>query len=466
MPRTRSHRPPKRKKQSLENVPQTRRRGNNFHMNLRSKPKVRLSTLISTAPIGRNSYYSNNISSNLTDLESSLPQPRSVSVSSNKPENRHDVSSDDPLNEFVDSEPETEDKSTSDVEVSPTYTPPDYDESESKNPDEIKKWKKVNRTEKSETNEFFVHHDGYESDDKLQVKYEIKHAKPIAFPNRTSFVDLVQNVLSPPLVRTFIRATNEHGKTDTRYTLIPERTQDGLAFIYCFFALIIYCNFSTTPFDLLWCTESSSAGNPIIAQAMSRERFMSVKRHFCAVIRSFLPSKSNNNYHPTQNVLKAIQVMRRNGLLIIILGNISAIDEGRIKSSSPGDGFATRNPSKPIKKGRDFHVVAQRLGEFRGFAVNTLIYAGKKTYTNTAEPKMLNIIDQLLDDELRKIPGHVIVIDNRYNSIVLCERDIEWGIGVIGTIRKNIKGLSKVVKNKDDRKPFHKYIETPTTWFL
>ena len=90
---------------------------------------------------------------------------------------------------------------------------------------------------------------------------------------------------------------------------------------------------------------------PELPKGMSFRLFNRLKKHFRVCITEELPERDSEDYHPLQNVLRALDFLREKAQENWIPGKILALDEDRVKSKSRRNAFKTRNPDKPIKEG-------------------------------------------------------------------------------------------------------------------
>ena len=112
-------------------------------------------------------------------------------------------------------------------------------------------------------------------------------------------------------------------------------------------------------------------------------KFKTLLKHFRVTDASKLPAKSSSTYHPLQNIIEGVELIKKKSQSLWSPGYKMYIDEGRIRSKSKRNKFKIRNPDKPIRMGWTVNKIADQ-GEFGGYyTYNHLVKVGNKTYNNT-----------------------------------------------------------------------------------
>ena len=111
------------------------------------------------------------------------------------------------------------------------------------------------------------------------------------------------------------------------------------------------------------------------------------------------------------------------------------------------------NPNKPAKYGLLF----KELNSVRvPYTHRSEVYAGKPEepgpyYIKGVEEITLRLVDKYGD--FCEIQGRNITMDNLYTSIPLGQELLDRGVTLVGTLRKNRKGIPKEVKDTTGREP-------------
>ena len=90
------------------------------------------------------------------------------------------------------------------------------------------------------------------------------------------------------------------------------------------------------PFEDVWC-QDAGVGDPFLFTVMPRNKFRSIHKHFRCVSPAGLLRSGEPNYHPYQDVLGGIDILRNNSCIPWIASRFLPLDESRIKSTSHGD---------------------------------------------------------------------------------------------------------------------------------
>ena len=190
---------------------------------------------------------------------------------------------------------------------------------------------------------------------------------------------------------------------------------------------------------------SGSLRYPSIADAMSRNRFESLRR--------FLHFVDNNSDHDATDKLfkiKPVLASVRNQCVMIEPEEFHSVDEQIIPSKTKYTKIRQYNPKKPRKWGFKNLV---RAGS-SGFMYDFYIYGGKEpTEENEYSQlqKSAQVVARLCLDLPRQM-GHKVFFDNWFTTLDLMLYLKEKGLLAVGTIRGNrVKGCP-LLSNKDIEK--------------
>ena len=249
--------------------------------------------------------------------------------------------------------------------------------------------------------------------------------------------DIVERILDNTFIDRCIDATNSHGMNDQNYTSrvgLLTKDDKGRSFIRGFLAIKWHLALIRYPNKRWAWSDDPLKAQVEVKKMMPFKTFQALTKHFCVVNQSQLPGKRDPNYHPLQNILSGVEVMKDNSLSMWKSGSQICIDEGRVRSKSKRNAFKTRNPDKPIRMGWTIYKLGER-GQFGNYMItNHLVNVGKKTYTSTANGKTYNIVDQLM--EQHKDQGKLLVLDNGFPTVKLMkDAKILWNTRVVATQR-------------------------------
>ena len=242
-----------------------------------------------------------------------------------------------------------------------------------------------------------------------------------------------------------IECTNAHGIDDIVYMKeigIIEQNEKGRSFIRGFLAIKWHLSLIRYPQKKWAWSNDPLRTQPEVKKVMTFLKFKTLLKHFRVMDASKLPAKSSSNYHPLQNIIEGVELIKRKSQSLWSPGYKMYIDEGRIRSKSKRNKFKIRNPDKPIRMGWTVNKIADQ-GEFGGYyTYNHLVKVGNKTYNNTEFGKNYNTVDQLLEG--LKGMGRLVVMDSGFPTIKLLKDSAKlWNTRIIATVRGNTAHLPK-----------------------
>ena len=186
---------------------------------------------------------------------------------------------------------------------------------------------------------------------------------------------------------------------------------------------------------------------------MSLHRFQAIRRHICfndyEHLRAIGPLRKYAKFEHGMKLLVENTRKRR------VPSLWRSIDESRnVDCSSKSKGLCTFERQKPVRKGRNVYVVAERMGNMNGYTSHLIPYAGKQeTYKMDMEPdhdicnKTDNLVHRLMKQASSEVgvPGMCFAMDKKFNSVYVqqkvgprCNNAVSYG-----PIQKNRKCLPK-----------------------
>ena len=236
----------------------------------------------------------------------------------------------------------------------------------------------------------------------------------VQYDEDTSITDIAESIFQEPRALEMIQATNKHGENDNNYDDIPA-DKDGIKLIKGYLSILEGSAIKGgIPFDDIWC-EIPGVGDPFLASFMTKKRFKMIHRHIQWVDPTTVPDRRSRQYHPYRTVKKSLDLTRARSRELWNASRLLTVDESRLRSTARGDKYRSRNPDKPIKNGKDIHTLGDAGQHADGYVLNELVYAGRYTYTNEEDPRMYNIVKQLLEPYYNT--GRIIEADNKYCSM-------------------------------------------------
>ena len=225
--------------------------------------------------------------------------------------------------------------------------------------------------------------------------------------------DVAEHIINDTFLDICIDATNAHGSNDPDYIsrvgILPKNEQ-GRSFLKGFIAIKWHLSLIRYPNKRWAWSDDPLKAQLEVKKLMPFKIFQVITKHFSVVNHDNLPTKEQPNYHPLQNILAGVNVIKTNSAGLWKSGSNLCIDEGRVTSKSKRNAFKIRNPDKPIKMGWTIYKIGEK-GQFGGYMITDhLVKVGKKTYTSLEKGKTYNIVEQLLG--CHKGRGKLLVLDN------------------------------------------------------
>ena len=207
--------------------------------------------------------------------------------------------------------------------------------------------------------------------------------------------EIVETILSDAFIDDCIDATIYHGRNDPNFQKRLgnlEKNEKGRAFIRGFLAikwhisLVRYGNKRWA-----WSNDPLLAQNEV-KKIMTYKTFQTISKHFCVNSYENLPPKNDPSYHPLQNILSGVEMLRKNSIALWKSGHRLCIDEGRITSIGKRNKFKIRNEDKSIRMGWTVYKLGER-GQNGGYFIsNHLVKVG---INHTQIPAMEKCITSL-----------------------------------------------------------------------
>lgn len=263
----------------------------------------------------------------------------------------------------------------------------------------------------------------------------IMNFRESSFPSPTitsidniTYNKVVETGLDDAVLNSIIYGTNEHGVDDPKYDYIPVN-EAGRAVMKIFIAIMIMHGIKKCWLNCLW-TNDVTKGCLWLTRHMTLHRFQAIRKHICfneyEHLKAFGPLKKYAKFE------SGLELLLKNTRKWRIPSLWRSIDESRtIHSSCKSKGLYTFERQKPIRKGRNTYVVAEKIGNMNGYSSHMIPYAGKiETYKMEMEPdhdicnKTDNLVHQLLKqatDEVG-IPGMCFAMDKKFSSIYVQEK--------------------------------------------
>ena len=249
--------------------------------------------------------------------------------------------------------------------------------------------------------------------------------------------DVVELIIDDEFLDKCIDATNAHGADDINYMSrvgILMKNEKGRSFIKGFLAIKWHLSLIRYPNKRWAWSDDPLKAQQEIKKLMPFKTFQAMAKHFCVVCQADLPAKGTAGYHPLQNILSGVELLRQKSIALWTSGSKLCIDEGRVCSKSKRNAYKIRNPDKPIKMGWTIYKLGER-GQFGRYMItNHLVKAGNKTYTSTVKGMTYNIVEQLI--EAHKNQGKMLVLDSGFPTLPLIEDAKKvWNTSIVATQR-------------------------------
>lgn len=219
--------------------------------------------------------------------------------------------------------------------------------------------------------------------------------------------------------------------------------------IWRLFAVILLMGIIRKPhIQSYWSTKKYFA-TPAIANIISRDRFLKQLSALHFADNDTQPQAGTNKLFKLGQILKLLQ---QRFAAVMHPGKFLSLDESLV----PWKGrlsFRQYIPSKRSRFGIKLFAVCDGIS---GYVSRISVYIGdeKEKATAAGLPVVINIVMTLMSGLLRL--GHMLFMDNFYNSPELATRLVEETTHVCGTLRMNRKGVPKNLQKKDNGRPLEK----------
>ena len=178
-----------------------------------------------------------------------------------------------------------------------------------------------------------------------------------------------------------------------------------------------------------WSTRKVFGDSPIGAKVMCRARFEKILHNL-----HLADNSTHNGKNRLYKISKFVELINKAFQDAFRPGREVCIDESLV----PFRGRIIFRQYIPNKRHR-YGIKLFKLCSSGGYTLKIEIYAGKDTTRvgSVAENVVLKLMEGLLDK------GRCLFVDNWYTSVSLAEKLIQRRTHLVGTIRKNRRGLPK-----------------------
>jgi hypothetical protein len=225
-----------------------------------------------------------------------------------------------------------------------------------------------------------------------------------------------------------------------------------VASLRAFMAIHMYMGMKKQPnYKTYWKKVGSFFHCPIIANIMTRERFIELRRclHNTDLGTYEHIPKGDPRYDKLRQVRWVVEEIRKACMREWSLGKFLTIDEMMVRYKGSYSPIRQYMPKKPEKWGIKFWVLADLVSKF---IYCFEIYCGKNLEaeirmkgTHVEGGAAYGVVMNLLRGLEKR--GHYVVMDNFFYSIPLFEDLLQKGIYATGTVRSNCIGLPLHLKN-------------------
>lgn len=272
----------------------------------------------------------------------------------------------------------------------------------------------------------------------VEIVEELSTGTPFNFWEKFVTSDIFELMVVQTNLYMSQKVSTDVDDTPTTSTTTSSKNETNVKELKNFLGLILFMGIVKLPkLRYYWSTDSFFK-NEVCSNTMSRNRFEQLLNswHF-----------SNNQECPEGDRLFKIDVLRKmlveNFQQMCVPGEVVCVDESMI----PFRGrlhIRQYIPNKTHKYG----IKVFKLCCGAGYTWNMKIYAGKEREEGASVPT--NVVISLAENLLCQ--GRTIVTDNYYTSLELAEKLLEKQTHLLGTLRKNRKGLPIDVVQKKLKK--------------
>lgn len=251
-------------------------------------------------------------------------------------------------------------------------------------------------------------------------------------------VDIFSNIFDNDLLNKIVTWTNKkaiiiRGNPLPKYALLNKWENIDIDELKKFLGLCMLMGNINLPSIKHYWTKGGLYEQPAFRRTMSRNRFESILRCVCF----YDPDTDcmGNRMHKIQNVLNHIL---ENSNKVYGPGKSLSLDEAMILFRGRLS-FRQYIKSKAHKYG----IKLYELTTSDGYILNIIIYQGKGTLIDHNKGHTFEVVKKLMHNYIDK--GHILFLDNFYNSVELSEYLMEHKTNMCGTLQANRYGNPKVV---------------------
>ncbi|XGW33830.1 hypothetical protein V3C99_017916 [Haemonchus contortus] len=180
-----------------------------------------------------------------------------------------------------------------------------------------------------------------------------------------------------------------------------------------------------------WSSRPGFGGHAVASKIMARNRFEELLKYL------HLADNENFDGDRLYKIKRFVQLFNKTAARLYSIGKEVCVDESLV----PFRGRIVFRQYMPAKRHR-YGIKLFKLCAKGGYTVRIKIYAGKdpSRHEPLADQVVLELMEGFLDE------GRIVCTDNFYSSVGLAEKLISRRSHLVGTLRRNRKGIPKEIK--------------------
>ena len=261
-----------------------------------------------------------------------------------------------------------------------------------------------------------------------------KPSPHISMPRNPSPSNVFRMLIDDEVVDLIARETNANAvrKLGRKADRWVKASHDD---IYKFLGIVAYMGLVKLPKISDYWSQKELYKNRVVPAVMSRNRFQSLLRYFHV--------SDEGQCDPGDRLAKVrsiVELMQKKFTCLKVPGENVIIDESMI----PFRGrlrFKQYIPGKRHKYG----IKIYKLCDTEGYTYKMIVYAGKDVPVSIGTRVSDSVVFKLMESYTEE--GRTLIVDNYYTNLQLAHQMLNKKTHLVGTLRKNVKGIPRIISS-------------------